>query len=367
MESVGAFNFDTSWCSWWFLIQHFLKSTESTHSIGGFYVHLFSPNPCPGFGFTRQDWIWDPGWEVGGFLDNSHKESTSVTLSPASAFPAKKTHMCSDCTVFISCLSQSFARPMMVAAPGPMWIWVLKRVRNWCLGTQKVASETTLRKFSSMSNITTIYLRYLFNKVPFTNKPSCHVSRFLTNSIQFPVSNLGGSLAPEYVYWYSYSAIGSKVHAVNPQGSWLPRLQTAELTTLSARTAGLGARRHGDWGWKARIVEFHCSVGNGYRCRCRGIAFAFVFAFAVVAVVVVVIVFVVLLLLLFGVVVVGVVDHANVWHSIFLLLGDVLQFSMGQHIFRASQHRYDSTDPSVWPHWYHSWKPFIWGYDLHCR
>ena len=57
---------------------------------------------------------------MGGFLDNSHKESTSVTLSPASAFPAKKTHMCSDCTVFISCLSQSFARPMMVAAPGPM-------------------------------------------------------------------------------------------------------------------------------------------------------------------------------------------------------------------------------------------------------
>lgn len=27
---------------------------------------------------------------MGGFLDNSHKESTSVTLSPASAFPAKK-------------------------------------------------------------------------------------------------------------------------------------------------------------------------------------------------------------------------------------------------------------------------------------
>ena len=113
MESVGAFNFDTSWCSWWFLIQHFLKSTESTHSIGGFYVHLFSPNPCPGFGFTRQDWIWDPGWEVGGFLDNSHKESTSVTLSPASAFPAKK----NICARIALCLSAVCHKVL----PGRWW------------------------------------------------------------------------------------------------------------------------------------------------------------------------------------------------------------------------------------------------------
>ena len=86
----------------------------------------------------------------------------------------------------------------------------------------------------------------------------------------------------------------------------MPRLQTAELTTLSAGTAGLGARRHGDWGWKARIVEFHCSVGNGYRCRCRGIAFAFVFAFAVVVVVVFVVVVVVIVMVI--VIVIVIVD-----------------------------------------------------------
>lgn len=78
-----------------------------------------------------------------------------------------------------------------------------------------------------------------------------------------------------------------------------------------------------------------------FMCMCVHFAWrmaiaAFVFvAFVVVVVYIYIIVFVVVLLLLL-LFVVGVVDHANVWHSIFLLLGDVLQFSMGQHIFRAS-------------------------------
>ena len=118
-------------------------------------------------------------WEVFWIHRRSkleHKELTSDTLSPASFFFQQKQHLCSDCTVFISCFVPKFCQ----VNDGGTWSYVnlgSEKSQELMPGdTEGCLQKTTLRKFSSMSNITTISGIFLTKSLSLTNH------RFLTNS-----------------------------------------------------------------------------------------------------------------------------------------------------------------------------------------
>ena len=159
---------------WRLLIQHFPhKSFRCRHS---FRVHPAGLNLGSRLGSGRF-FFW-----IHRRSKLEHKELTSDTLSPASFFPAKTTLVLGLHSVY-----QLFVPKFCQVNDGGTWSYVnlgSEKSQELMPGdTEGCLQKTTLRKFS---------LRYLFNKVPFTNKPSV--------SYRFPVFNFGGTLAPEYVY-----------------------------------------------------------------------------------------------------------------------------------------------------------------------